>query len=156
MEPEPKMPKIARAPMTSGNISAIEIHCWYPASSTTPTSEVEIAKPKTPMRMTGFRPMTSLRRPQKVLVSTQSAAESEKIIVVSNSLMPRSAAIGGRTAKTSVCPMPTDRRQTKRMRKARLRSCGVVRRGPSSGAGGGACTGAAFAAVRVSSSAGME
>jgi len=70
--------------------------------------------------------MTSLRRPQNVLVSTQSAAESEKIIVVSNSDMPRSAAMGGRTAKTRVWPMPTESRQTKRMKKARLRSCGVV------------------------------
>ncbi len=117
---------------------------------------VDIAKPNMPMRMTGLRPITSLRFPQKVLVSTQSAAESEKIIVVSNSLMPRSAAMGGNTAKTSVCPMPTDSRQTKRMRKARLRSCGVVRRGESPGSGTGAFSGAAGSAVFVSSSAGME
>ena len=119
-------------------------------------SVVDTAKPRRPIRMTGLRPITSLRLPQKVLVSTQSAAESEKIIVVSNSLMPRSAAMGGNTAKTSVCPMPTESRQTKRIRKARLRSCGVVRRGESPGSGADVFSGAAGSAVLVSSSAGME
>ena len=61
-----------------------------------------MAKPNTPIRMTGLRPMKSLRLPQKVLVRIHRNADSEKIIVVSNSVMPRSAAIGGNTAKTSV------------------------------------------------------
>ncbi len=102
-----------------------------------------------------MRPITSLRRPQKVLVRTQSAAESEKIIVVSNSLMPRSAAMGGSTAKTSVCPMPTESRQTKRMKKARLRSCGVVLR-MASGTGDGFASAAVFSAVPGSSVSDMK
>jgi len=71
------VPKIARVPISSGNRKAKGTMPQSPKSTAKANSVVETANPKRPIRMTGFRPITSLRRPQKALVITQSRAESE-------------------------------------------------------------------------------
>src|SRR5690606_38952289 len=117
-------PKSVREVSSSTKISTQPlIQPTSAASAASVKNSIDAAKPNMPIAVTGRRPQLFDRAPQNGAVTTQIAADSEKIAPAVQSGRSSARVSGGRTAAVSmVFPAPTASRQKNSSRNAPRRS----------------------------------